>query len=368
MSAPFAIDATATTALGTARAGRLSLRSGTLETPALLPDLTHATGRGISPWDLDGAPIRALKVEPLELMERPGAPLIGQHGGIQGLLHFPQPTLSTSGGQAASLDRSARLEAGGIRHRRPIDGRPVLLSPQGSLAFQATLDTDITTALGATARKAAGEAAHQAAVDATRGWLDVSLQVRRPRHQLLFATVPGGPHVALRRRAAEAVAAAPVDGFSLAPFAADQAPATVAEGTQAALSALPGAAVRHVREASSPAAILDAIGAGADLIDCTFPTRHARNGYLYIRGERIQVTQSRYRSDMYPPDTACGCPVCQKHTRAYLNHLFRIKETLGTILASLHNLWWVGQLVSEARAAVVEDRLEDLRTAWLTKG
>jgi queuine tRNA-ribosyltransferase len=82
------------------------------------------------------------------------------------------------------------------------------------------------------------------------------------------------------------------------------------------------------------------------------PTRHGRTGWLFTASGRVLIKQARYAKDERPIDPACCCPVCRKHSRAYLHHLFGVKEMLGVRLNTLHNLYYFADLMRQIRSAI----------------
>ncbi|MDO5708956.1 MAG: tRNA-guanine transglycosylase, partial [Coriobacteriales bacterium] len=65
-------------------------------------------------------------------------------------------------------------------------------------------------------------------------------------------------------------------------------------------------------------------------------------------------------------DAACTCPVCTGgYTRAYLHHLVRQKEMLGSILLSMHNIYFLLDLMRRARQAIIEGRYGAFLSDWM---
>lgn len=115
----------------------------------------------------------------------------------------------------------------------------------------------------------------------------------------------------------------------------------------------------------TPDYILEAVRNGIDLFDCVYPTRTARNGLLFTSLGQISIKKALYEKDFSPIDPECSCPVCLNHSRAYLRHLYRNGEILYSILATRHNLHFLGDLVRKIRLAVLQDRFEVFRQEFL---
>lgn len=73
------------------------------------------------------------------------------------------------------------------------------------------------------------------------------------------------------------------------------------------------------------------------------------------------IKQAQYADDERPIDPDCGCPVCSRYSRAYLHHLFLVKEMLGARLNTIHNLWYFSDLMRRMREALAEKRFAAFR-------
>jgi queuine tRNA-ribosyltransferase len=75
----------------------------------------------------------------------------------------------------------------------------------------------------------------------------------------------------------------------------------------------------------------------------------------------VVIKQARYLRDEQPIDPACGCPVCARYSRAYLHHLFQVKEMLSSRLNTIHNLWYFADLMGQVRSAIAQGTLRSFR-------
>jgi len=117
---------------------------------------------------------------------------------------------------------------------------------------------------------------------------------------------------------------------------------------------LPSEKPRHLLGIGEPEDMLLGIHKGVDLFDCVQPTRLARTGTVYgNRGIKMNLTNAKYAEDLTPIDSECACATCTTYTRAYLAHLFRAHEMLGATLASIHNLFFLVQLVKKEREKIL---------------
>ena len=121
---------------------------------------------------------------------------------------------------------------------------------------------------------------------------------------------------------------------------------------EASMAPLPPALPRYLMGMGSPEELVEAVARGVDLLDSALPTRIARNGSLFTRRGRINITNSRFQSQGSPVEESCPCYLCRTYSTAYLSHLFRTGETLGLKLATLHNLTFIQRLLEEMRTSI----------------
>ena len=113
-----------------------------------------------------------------------------------------------------------------------------------------------------------------------------------------------------------------------------------------------------------PEDLVAAVARGVDLFDCVVPTRHGRHGSVFTSRGRLNLRNARHRESREPIDPDCLCPVCARHTRAYLRHLLGAGEALGARLLSLHNLAYYMRLLRELRGAIAAGRLAAFTAGW----
>ena len=66
-------------------------------------------------------------------------------------------------------------------------------------------------------------------------------------------------------------------------------------------------------------------------------------------------------------DDECNCPACRDHTKAYIRHLLKVGEMYGMRLTTIHNLYFLIDLMKSIRCAILEDRLLDFRKEFYEK-
>jgi queuine tRNA-ribosyltransferase len=201
----------------------------------------------------------------------------------------------------------------------------------------------------------------EAAMERTLRWAERCRRHHSRRDQALLGIVQGGDSPELRRRSARATAEIGFDGYAHGGLGLGEELERRNDLLSETNQALPADRPRYLMGLGRPEDLLLAVERGVDLFDCVIPTRHARHGVLFTNAGQLSLRNARFRGDDSPPDQACDCPTCAQHSRAFLSHLFRVNESLGARLASLHNLRFYLRLMQRAREAIGEGRLTALR-------
>ena len=149
------------------------------------------------------------------------------------------------------------------------------------------------------------------------------------------------------------------DGYAIGGLSVGESPEERERVLEALEPHLPEAQPRYLMGVGTPADMVAAVCRGIDMFDCVMPTRNARNGHLFVRGGVIRIRNSRYARDTRPLDESCGCYTCRNYSRAYLRHLDRCGEILGSRLNTIHNLYYYQDLMASLRAAIETGQLED---------
>jgi queuine tRNA-ribosyltransferase len=167
-------------------------------------------------------------------------------------------------------------------------------------------------------------------------------------------------HTDLRAESAAAIAALPFDGVACGGLSVGEPKDEMRAMVAATAPLLPEEKPRYLMGVGRPDDLIDAVARGFDLFDCVLPTRAARHGLLYTSGGTLAIKHARYREDAAPPDPACACPTCRRHSRAYLRHLFVAGEPTAATLLTVHNLTAILDLMRGIREALASNRF----AAW----
>jgi queuine tRNA-ribosyltransferase len=342
---------------GAARAGRLHLPHGIVDTPVFMPVGTYGTVKAMTPEELEGLGAQIVLGNTFHLMLRPGTEIVGLHrDALHGFMGWRRPILTDSGGfQVFSLAKLRRIDEDGVRFQSPVDGAAVHMSPEDAMDVQRMLGSDIAMAFDdCTAYPVAEDQACESMQRSMR-WA-----IRSYDHYYrddaargnLFAIVQGGMYEPLRRESVESLAQRDFPGYALGGLAVGESEDERLRVLRAVTPQLPPDRPRYLMGVGYPQDIVAAVAHGIDMFDCVMPTRHARNGHLFTSEGIINIRNAVYARDTGPIDPACGCSTCARFSRAYLRHLDRCKEILGVRLATMHNLYFYLQLMQEIRSAI----------------
>jgi queuine tRNA-ribosyltransferase len=244
------------------------------------------------------------------------------------------------------------------------------LSPEKSIQIQQDIGADIIFALDEFTSPHASHEKIKETIERTERWARRCLkEMERLKDgkienskQALFGIVQGGRYEDLRKLSAKQIASLGFDGFGIGGTFIKEDMATAVRWVN---EILPKEKPRHLLGIGEPIDLVLAVENGCDTFDCVAPTRMARNGSLYTSKGKINITNAKYTNDFSPIEESCGCYTCKNYTAAYLSHLFRAKEMLAATLATIHNLYFINNLVSNMRQAILEDRFEEFKEKFL---
>ena len=340
---------------GAARRGRLTLAHGVVETPAFMPVGTYGTVKAMTPEELEALGAEIVLGNTFHLMLRPGTKVIAAHGDLHRFMHWRRPILTDSGGfQVFSLAKLRRIDEAGVRFRSPIDGAEVRLTPEISMDVQRTLGSDIAMAFDDCTAYPSTHAAARESMERSMRW---ALRCRDHYANgaapgVLFGIVQGGMYGDLRRASLEALLALELPGLAVGGLAVGEPEAERLRVLEELVPAMPAARPRYLMGVGRPEDIVQAVLRGIDLFDCVMPTRHARYGHLFTSGGVINIRNAVHQEDTSPVDPSCACYTCRNWSRAYLRHLDRCNEILGSRLATIHNLHFYLDLMARIRAHI----------------
>lgn len=397
----FKIEKKIKNALG--RAAVLRTLHGEIETPAFVTVGTKATVKALTPEMVKAAGSQVVLANTYHLYLEPGEKIVAEAGGLHKFMNWPGPIMTDSGGfQVFSLgaafgsgvNKFITLDApeeelikkaygpnktnrkklmvvddDGVSFRSHIDGGQHRFTPERSIEIQNQLGADIIFSFDECTSPHAGKEYLETSLDRTHNWAERSFRrfkelSKSKKEQYIFGIVQGGRFEDLRRRSAKFISGLDFDGFGLGG-------SFIKEDIETAIGwinqELPEEKPRHLLGVGEPIDLILAVENGADLFDCVLPTRMGRNGALFTASGKINIFNRKFSRDFKKLDDRCECYCCQNYTRAYLSHLFRSKEMLAATLASIHNLYFLNNLMSRIRESILEDKFFEFKEEFLSK-
>ncbi|GHU00873.1 queuine tRNA-ribosyltransferase [Betaproteobacteria bacterium] len=342
-----------------ARRGRIALNHGVVDTPAFMPVGTYGTVKAMTPAALADTGAQICLGNTFHLWLRPGLETIAAHHGLHRFMGWDKPILTDSGGfQVFSLGALRKISEEGVKFASPLDGARLLLTPEISMQIQTTLDSDIVMIFDeCTPYPASHEQAAQS-MRLSQRWARrskdafVKLDAGRATPNALFGIVQGGMFEDLRDESLGALVDIGFDGFAIGGLSVGEPKEDMLRILAHTAPRLPADRPRYLMGVGRPEDIVAAVAAGIDMFDCVMPTRNARNGWLFTRLGDIKIKNAAHKADPRPLDEACTCYTCRNFSRAYLHHLHRAGEILGSTLNTIHNLHYYQWLMAEIRAAI----------------
>jgi len=354
---------------GPARAGVLTTAHGDVPTPAFMPVGTKASVKSVDPQELRELGATIVLGNSYHLHFRPGADLIAELGGLHRFMAWDGPILTDSGGfQVFSLRHTIlRVDDEGVTFRSVYDGEAESFTPESVARIQAQLGSDIAMCLDAVPPADASLEALEEAVRLTTLWAARQRSAERAPGQLVFGIAQGGTDPELRSRSIEELTALGFDGYALGGLAIGEDRELMFETVGWAAPLLPGDRARYFMGIGDPQGVLEVIERGIDMFDCVLPTRLGRTGSALTWSGRLNLKNARYARDPAPLQDGCGCPACTRFSRAYLRHLVNQQELLGHRLLSLHNLRFLLDLTTGARAAIERGEFDSYKREALAR-
>ena len=352
-----------------ARCGILHTPHGDVETPMFMPVGTLATVKFLSPEEIKALGAGVILANTYHLWLRPGEGIVDKAGGVQKFMNYSGPMLTDSGGfQVFSLADRRKIKEEGVTFKSHLDGSTLFLSPEKSIQIQNKIGADIIMSFDECAPYPCSYDYMKNSVERTLRWAKRGKDAhQRPEEQALFGIVQGGEYQDLREMCAKTLAEMDFPGYSIGGTSVGESKETMYKMIDYSVKYLPWEKPRYLMGVGSVDAILEGILRNVDMFDCVLPTRIARHGTLMTSQGRVNIKKQEYEEDFGPLDPECDCYTCKNYSRAYLRHLFRCNEGLGSRLMSIHNLRFLLSLTEQARKAIREDRFGDFKAELFKK-
>lgn len=359
-----------------ARRGEFHTVHGTVQTPAFQNVATcGAIKGGLSAYDLKDIDCQVQLCNTYHLHVRPGDKLIHDLGGLHKFTGWDGPILTDSGGfQVFSLAGLRKIKEEGVTFNSHIDGRKIFMGPEESMQIQSNLGSTIAMAFDECMKNPAEYNYAKASIERTTRWLvrcknEMERLKQLPdtinKNQLLFGINQGATYDDLRVEHMKTIAELDLDGYAIGGLAVGEPKEDMYRIISAVEPFAPKDKIRYLMGVGTPGNILEGVSRGVDLFDCVMPSRNARHGHLFTWNGIMNMNNAKYANDDTPIDSQCNCPTCQRHSRAYIHHLFKAKEMLAMRLAVIHNLHFYNNLMTRIRAELDNGTFTEFKNKYV---
>ena len=349
-----------------ARAGEFVTPHGVIETPVFMPVGTQATVKAMTPDELEGLGAQIILGNTYHLHMRPGEDLVEEAGGLHRFMNWKRPILTDSGGfQVFSLAKLNKIGDDGVEFRSHIDGSRHFMRPEDSMTIQQKLGSDIAMAFDECVSLPTTPEYSREAMERTMRWARRCHDFHSREDQALFGIVQGALYEEQRIECIQRLEEINFPGYGIGGLSVGASHAEMYRILDALAPHMPQNKPRYLMGDGFPTNLVEGIARGIDMFDCVLPTRNGRNGQLLTRFGKMNIKNLAFARDFTPVDPQCGCYVCRNFTRAYLRHLYMAGEILAARLCSWHNLYFLVNLVKEARRAIIEGRFPAFRRNFM---
>ncbi len=361
---------------GNARRGEFTTVHGTVQTPAFMNVGTCAAIKGgLSSYDLDEIKCQVELCNTYHLHVRPGDELIRELGGLHKFMGWEKPILTDSGGfQVFSLAKLRNIKEEGVTFASHIDGKRIFMGPEESMRIQSNLASTIAMAFDECVENPSPYKYSKESCERTTRWLYRckeemerlnSLHDTLNKKQMLFGINQGCTFDDLRVEHMQKIAELDLDGYAIGGLAVGEPKEDMYRIISAVEPYMPKEKPRYLMGVGTPGNIIEAVSRGVDLFDCVMPSRNARHGHLFTWDGIINLNNAKFENDSEPIEVGCQCPTCQRHSKAYIRHLFKSKEVLGLRLAVTHNLYFYNTLMEKIREALDNGTFDEFKEKYV---
>ena len=363
---------------GNARRGEFQTVHGTVQTPAFMNVATQgAIKGGVSAYDLKDINCQVQLCNTYHLHLRPTDTLVKEMGGLHKFTGWSGPILTDSGGfQVFSLSSLRKIKEEGVYFSSHIDGHKIFMGPEESMQIQSNLGSTIAMAFDECVENPAKYEYSKQSCERTTRWLHRcknemdrlnSLPDTINKKQMLFGINQGCTFDDLRVEHMKEIAKLDLDGYAIGGLAVGEPKEDMYRIISAVEPYMPVDKPRYLMGVGTPGNILEGVRRGIDLFDCVMPSRNARHGHLFTDAGIININNKKYEKDDLPIDPECNCPTCQKHSRAYIRHLFKAQEMLAMRLCVMHNLYFYNNLLARIREALYNDTFDEFYNEYVDR-
>ena len=354
---------------------------GSISGPFFMPIATYGAVKNLTSQELAEVGSQIVLSNTYHLNERPGLAVIEKAGGLHKFINWPKPILTDSGGfQVFSLVKNRppadneeiraaiKIKDKGVEFISPFDGQRHFFTPSQVLSIQEKLGVDIAMVLDVCAEYPITYKKAKQAAELTHLWAKLASSWRK-KHQpkmAIFGIIQGSVYQDLREQSLKQISSLDFDGLAVGGVSVGESKSEMKQAFSWTGPNLLENKPHYAMGIGYPEDIIEAVKYGFDMFDCVIPTREGRHGRLFVWRKQnltgqfyqtIDIGRPKFKLDLNKVDKFCDCQLCQNYSRAYLRHLFKIKEGLAFRLASLHNLRFYQKLMVRIRQGIKEGQL-----------
>ena len=358
-----------------ARAGYFKTAHGLVETPAFMPVGTQGTVKAVNQQFLsEDIKAQIVLSNTYHLYLRPGTDILEKAGGLHNFISWKKPILTDSGGyQVFSLSGLRKLKPDGVEFSSHLDGSKHFFTPEKIIGIQRSIGSDIMMVLDECTPYPCEYDYAKKSTQLTSDWAILNKETFKKSKSLygydqyLFGIIQGSVYKDLRKQSSEDLIKLDFDGYAIGGLAVGEPTEDMYELTDFTTDFMPEEKPRYLMGVGRPENILESIERGIDMFDCVMPTRNARHAVLFTSEGVLSLRNSQYRDDFSKLDENCNCYTCSNYSKAYLRHLFNAGEILALELASIHNLHFYINLLSESRKNIIDGSFKDWKSEKVKK-
>lgn len=360
-----------------ARVGRIYTPHGIIDTPCFVGVGTNGTIKALDNVNLDELGLQLMFANTYHLILQPGSKLIQNAGGIHKFINRKSPIITDSGGfQVFSLayggvaqelkskgqkkhDSSViKINEEGVLFRSYRDGAKILLTPETSIQAQKEIGADIIVSFDELLPYNSDQKYLLKSLDRTHRWETRSLieHKKNINNQALYAVLHGGIDKDLRKKSVDTLSKLDFDGYAIGGSVGKNR-TEMLEMLNFLMPYIPEDKPNHLLGIGDIESISGIVPLGIDTFDSSHPTRAARHGLLFTKTGLLRVFKSGNANNFGPIELGCNCPACKNYSLSYIYHLFKSHEIAGLTLATMHNIYFMIELMKRYREKILNGEI-----------
>ena len=352
-----------------ARRGVIHTPHGDIQTPIFMPVGTLATVKSITPDELkNDIKAQIILANTYHLYLRPGQEIVKEAGGLHKFMNWDKPILTDSGGfQVFSLSSLRKITEEGVKFSSHLDGKKLLFTPESVMKTEEDLGADIIMAFDECCPYPSTYDYTKKSMERTTRWAERCKKAHTKEEQGLFGIIQGGFYKDLRKKSAEDLISLKFPGYAIGGISVGEPKEEFLDILNYTAPLMPEDKPRYLMGVGTPDYLIEAAISGIDMCDCVLPTRLARHGTALTSKGKVVIRNATYERDWGKLDDECDCYTCKNYSRAYIRHLVKTNEILGIRLLSMHNLYFLTNLMERVRIEIENDNLLNFKNEFYKK-